>query len=66
MYEQVGEASEDWDICSTTGSYADRKAIYDKYNEKLRQLVMDYIEEIGEEQPSFYKIVNVKEIRIGE
>ena len=65
MYEQVGEVSEGWDIYSTSGSYADRKPIYDKYNEKLRQLVMDYIEEIGE-KPSFYKIVNVKEIKIGE
>ena len=62
MYEQVGEVSKGWDIYSC---YADRKPIYDKYDEKLRQLVMDYIEEIGEKS-SFYKIINIKEVKIGE
>ena len=60
MYEQVGEVSEGWDIYSTSGCYADRKPIYDKYDEKFKQLVMDYIEEIGE-TPKFYQIINEQE-----
>ena len=60
MYEQVGEVSEGWDIYSTSGYYADRKPIYDKYDEKFKQLVMDYIEEIGE-TPKFYQIINEQE-----
>lgn len=63
MYEQVGEVSEGWDIYSTSGCYADRKPIYDKYNEKFRQLVMDYIEKIGE-TPKFYTIINEQEVVI--
>lgn len=63
MYEQVGEVSEGWDIYSTNGCYADRKTIYDKYNKKFRQLVMDYIEEIGE-TPKFYQIINEQEVVI--
>ena len=61
MYEQVGEISEGWDIYSTNGYYADRRPIQDKYNEKLRQLVIDYIKEIGE-TPTFYKVINEREI----
>ena len=61
MYEQVGEISEGWDIYSTNGCYADRRPIQDKYNEKLRQLVIDYIKEIGE-TPTFYKVINEREI----
>ena len=60
MYEQVGEVSEGWDIYSTSGYYADRKPIYDKYDKKFKQLVMDYIEEIGE-TPKFYQIINEQE-----
>ena len=60
MYEQVSEVSEGWDIYSTSGYYADRKPIYDKYDEKFKQLVMDYIEEIGE-TPKFYQIINEQE-----
>lgn len=63
MHEQVGEVSDGWDVYSTSGNYAYRQPAYEKYNEKLRQLVIDYIKEIGE-MPSFYKIVNVKEIVI--
>lgn len=63
MYEQVGEASEGWNIYSTIGCYADRRPIYDKYNEKFRRLVKDYIEEIGE-TPKFYKIINEQEVVI--
>lgn len=65
VYEQVGEVSESWDIYSTNGCYADRKPIYDKYNEKLNQLVMNYIEEIGE-TPKFYRVVNEQRVEIGE
>lgn len=65
MYDKVGEVSEDWDISSTYGSYKDREPIYEKYNDKLRQLVIDYIKEIGE-TPSFYSIVNIQEVMIGE
>ena len=63
MYEQVGEVSEGLDIYSTSGYYADRKPIYDKYNEKFRQLVMDYIEEI-DEIPKYYNIINEQEVVI--
>lgn len=63
MYEQVGEVAEGWDIYSTIGCYADRRPIYDKYNEKLRQLVINYIEEIGE-TTKFYKIINEQEVVI--
>lgn len=65
VYEQIGEVSENWNIYSTSGDYTYRKPIYDKYDEKLRQLVLDYIEEIGE-TPKFQRIVNVQEIVIGE
>ena len=61
MYNQVGEVSVSWDIDSTNGAYAHRQPIYDKYNEKLRQLVTEYIKEIGE-NPTFYNIVNVREV----
>lgn len=61
MYDQVGEMSEGWDIYSTSGCYADRQPIYEKYEDKLKKLVMDYIEEIGE-TPKFYNIVNVQEM----
>ena len=65
VYDQVGEVSENWNIYSTSDDYAYRKPIYDKYNEKLRQLVLDYIKAIGE-TPKFQRIVNVQEIVIGE
>lgn len=65
MYDKVGEVSEDWDISSTYGSYKNRESIYEKYNDKLRQLVIDYIKEIGE-TPTFYNIVNIQEVMIGD
>lgn len=55
MYEDVGEVSEGWDI-STIGK---REAIYEVYEERLKELTMDYINEIGE-TPSFYKCVNIR------
>ena len=63
MYEEVGEVSEGWDITSITGRYSYRKEIYEKYEEKLRQLVLDYLKEIKEE-PSFYKVINVGPVEI--
>ena len=65
MYEEVGEVSEGWDIISITGAYSDRKEIYEKYEEKLRQLVLDYLKEIKEE-PGFYKVINVGPVVIGD
>lgn len=59
MYEEVGEVSESWNISSISGSYADRKQIYDKYERELARLVKDYLKEIHEE-PNFYKVKNVK------
>ncbi len=65
MYDEVGEVSEGWDITSITGSYSYRKEIYEKYEEKLKQLVMGYLKEIKEE-PGFYKVINVRPVVIEE
>lgn len=63
VYEEVGEVSEGGDIMSRTGSYDDRYEIYEKYDRKLRELIMDYIKEI-KEVPAFYKIINIQELTI--
>ena len=63
MEEDVGEIAEDWDISTTIGSHSDRQPIYDKYDKKLRKLVLDYIKEIDEE-PRFDWIGDVKEVMI--
>ncbi len=63
MYEEVGEVSEGWDISSITGAYSDRKEIYEKYQNKLENLVMEYIKEI-KEIPRFYKVVNVGPVKV--
>lgn len=63
MYEEVGEASEGWNISSITGAYSDRKEIYEKYQNKLENLVMEYLDEI-KEIPSFYKVINVRSVEI--
>lgn len=65
MYEEVGEVSEGWDITSIIGRYSYRKEIYEKYEEKLRKLVLDYLKEVKEE-PGFYKVINVEPVVIGE
>ena len=65
MYEEVGEVSEGWDITSIIGRYSYRKEIYEKYEEKLRKLVLDYLKEVKEE-PGFYKVINVGPVVIGE
>lgn len=65
MYEEVGEVSEGWDITSIIGRYSYRKEIYEKYEEKLRKLVLDYLKEI-KEVPGFYKVINVGPVVIGE
>lgn len=65
MYEEVGEVSEGWDITSIIGMHSYRKEIYEKYEEKLRKLVLDYLKEVKEE-PGFYKVINVGPVVIGE
>lgn len=62
MYEQVGEISEDWDISRITDA---RRAVYEKYEERLFNLVNDYINEIGEGR-GFYQIVGVRPVVIGQ
>ena len=59
MYEQVGEVAEGWDI-SCIGQ---RKAIYETYEERLKELTMEYIREIGEE-PGFYKCSNIRPVTV--
>lgn len=61
MYEEVGEVSEGWNISNIKNQT--QKEIYNKYNEKLRQLILDYLKEIGE-TPDFYKIQNIREVVI--
>ena len=65
MYEEVGEVSEGWDITSIIGRYSYRKEIYEKYEEKLRKLVLDYLKEVKEE-PGFYKVINVGPVEVRE
>lgn len=68
MYEEMGEVAEGWDISSIAGAYSDRKEIYEKYEEKLRIMVMEYLNEI-KEAPNFYKVVNVgpvEVVKVGE
>lgn len=65
MYDEVGEVAEGWNISSITGSYSDRKEIYERYEEKLRIIVMEYLNEI-KEVPNFYKVVNVRPVEVKE
>ena len=65
MYDEVGEVSEGWNISSMTGAYSDRKEIYEKYQNKLENLVMEYLKEI-KEMPYFYKVVNVGPVEVKE
>lgn len=58
MYDEVGELADDWDIEDIPS-----KAIYNKYEEKLRNLVLEYIKELDME-PDFFKVVNVVPIVI--
>lgn len=60
MYEQVGEASEGWDISSVDSK---RRELYDEYEEKLRTLVEEYIDAI-DENPYFYTVTNIRPIVI--
>ena len=62
MYDQVGEASEGWNIGYIRGN-PDRAAVLEKYNKKLLDLVMEYLEEIHE-VPKFYKVGNIKEYTV--
>lgn len=61
MYEEVGEVSEGWNISNIKNQT--QREIYNKYNEKLRRLILDYLIEIGE-TPYFHKIVNIREVVI--
>lgn len=60
MYDQVGEVSEGWDISGITEK---RRSIYELYEERLEELVKDYIREIGEE-PGFWQIIDIRPITI--
>lgn len=61
IQNEFGDVAEDWDIYTTTGDFAFRQPIYDKCNEKLNQLIKDYIADIGEE-PRFFKVTNLWEV----
>ncbi len=60
MYDQVGEVSEGWDISSITEK---RRSIYRLYEERLQELIKNYIKEIGEE-PGFYTITDIMPVAI--
>ena len=60
MYDQVGEVSEGWDISGITEK---RRSIYKLYEERLQELVKNYIREIGEE-PVFYTITDIRPVVI--
>ncbi len=60
MYDQVGEVSEGWDISSITEK---RRSIYKLYEERLQELIKNYIREIGEE-PGFYTIADIMPVAI--
>ena len=55
--------AEDWDISTIEDGYIDRRAIYNKYEKKLEQLVEDYIKEI-DETPHFSTLENIQEISL--
>lgn len=61
MYSDYGDNAEDWDL--SVGDIEERQEIYDKYEEKLTDLVEDYIKEIGA-KPNFYDVVDIKPIII--
>ena len=55
----VGELAYDWTI-----EYPNHdKKKYLEYQEKLKQLVMDYLKEIGME-PGFFQVINTKPVVI--
>lgn len=60
VYEQVGEVSEGWDISTVNEK---RREVYEKYDQKLSELIKAYIEEIGE-TPNFFRIANIRPIII--
>lgn len=53
--EEFGEVSEDWNISSTCGKYSDRLEAYNEANRKLNELIVDYVEKIGE-TPHYFKV----------
>ena len=58
MSSEVGEIADGWDI-----EYPEDKGKYEEYEEKLKQLVVDYLKEIGME-PYFFTVINTKEVVI--
>ena len=62
MYDKVGEISEGWNITYIKGDTA-RAAVLDKYDKKLFDLVMQYLEEIHK-VPKFYTIRNIEEYTV--
>lgn len=60
MYDQVGKVSEGWDISGITEK---RRSIYKLYEERLQELVKNYIREIGEETV-FYTITDIRPVAI--
>lgn len=62
VYDKVGEVSEGWHTGYIMGN-KERTAVIEKYNKKLLDLVMEYLEEINE-VPNFYHVVNIKEYTV--
>lgn len=58
MYDEVGELADDWNIEDIPS-----KAIYNKYEEKLRNIVLEYLKEV-DMVPDFFKVVNGKSVTI--
>lgn len=58
-YEECGDAAESWYISNRKGHEKE----YDELQEKVTQLVNEYLEKIGE-KPSFYKINDIYMVTI--
>lgn len=59
MYSDVGDAAYAWDIEDPDQD----KEKFEEYQEKLKQLVLNYLKEIGME-PKFFEVVNVRAVVI--
>lgn len=53
-YDECGEAADDWNISTRKG----REKEFDELQEKVTELVNEYLEKIGE-KPDFYKIDDI-------
>ena len=58
-YEECGDAAESWDI----STYKGHKKEFDELQEKVTELVNEYLEKIGE-KPTFYKIDDIYTVTI--